>query len=72
MFTNRETENLARALSLRRLTYTILCGEKNQFLNQLPMIQEKVVDLLRSNVDTVRTEVSCSPPTTHSRRAVLT
>lgn len=59
IFTNRELESLSRALSLRRLTYTIFTGDKNRFLTQLPMIQEKLVDLLRSSVgDTVHAEVS--------------
>ncbi|BGP07694.1 Protein dopey-1 [Rhodotorula toruloides] len=50
IFTNRELETLSRALSLRRLTYTLLTSQKNRFLTQLPMIQEKLVDLLRSSV----------------------
>ncbi|KAI5481667.1 cellular morphogenesis-related protein [Pseudohyphozyma bogoriensis] len=58
IFTNRELESLSRALSLRRLTYTILTGEKDRFLTQLPIIQEKLVDLLRSSVgDMVHAEV---------------
>lgn len=59
IFTNRELESLSRALSLRRLTYTIFTGEQNRFLTQLPVIQEKLVDLLRSSVgDMVHAEVS--------------
>jgi len=58
IFTNRELESLSRALSLRRLTYTLFTGDKNRFLTQLPTIQEKVVDLLRSPVgDMVHAEV---------------
>ncbi|GAA5902657.1 hypothetical protein JCM8208_007031 [Rhodotorula glutinis] len=58
IFTNRELESLSRALSLRRLTYVLLTGPKDQHLNQLPFIQEKVVDLLRSPVgDMVHAEV---------------
>ena len=58
IFTNRELESLSRALSLRRLTYTIFTGERNRFLTQLPIIQEKLVDLLRSSVgDMVHAEV---------------
>lgn len=59
IFTNRELESLSKTLSLRRLTYTIFTGDKNKFLTQLPIIQEKLVDLLRSNVgDIVHAEVS--------------
>ncbi|KAM0788392.1 hypothetical protein ACM66B_001530 [Microbotryomycetes sp. NB124-2] len=58
IFTNRELESLSRALSLRRLTYVIYAGEKDRFLTQLPGIQEKLVDLLRSPVgDMVHAEV---------------
>ncbi|SCZ93044.1 BZ3500_MvSof-1268-A1-R1_Chr6-2g08425 [Microbotryum saponariae] len=58
IFTNRELENLSRALSLRRLTYVLFTGDKDRFLTQLPMIQEKLVDLLRSSVgDMVHAEV---------------
>lgn len=39
---------LLRSLNLRRLSYIIFTGEKNQFLTQLPTIQEKLVDIFRS------------------------
>lgn len=42
---------LLRALSLRRLSFVLLTGDKNQFLTQLPSVQEKLVDTLR-NVST--------------------
>ncbi|KAI0050603.1 hypothetical protein FA95DRAFT_1536117 [Auriscalpium vulgare] len=48
IFANREYENLLRSLNLRRLSYLLLCGEKNQFLTSLPTIQEKLVDVLRN------------------------
>ena len=49
---------LLRALSLRRLSFVLFTGDKNQFLAQLPSIQEKLVDTLR-NVSTpiVQSEV---------------
>ena len=49
---------LLRALSLRRLSFVLFTGDKNQFLTQLPSIQEKLVDTLR-NVSTpiVQSEV---------------
>ncbi|MBW0470508.1 hypothetical protein O181_010223, partial [Austropuccinia psidii MF-1] len=50
IFTNKEAEAITRALSLRRITYAIYAAEYNRFLVHLPSIQEKVVDLLRSNV----------------------
>lgn len=39
---------LLRSLNLRRLSYVLFSGDKNQYLTQLPGIQEKLVDLLRS------------------------
>ncbi|KAH8923425.1 hypothetical protein BT69DRAFT_1350163 [Atractiella rhizophila] len=50
IFTNREHEALLRAISIRRMSYAIFTGDKNGYLNQLPKIQEKLVDLLRSPV----------------------
>lgn len=50
IFANRELEILSRALNLRRLSFTLYSGERDAFLTQLPLIQEKLVDLLRSQV----------------------
>lgn len=47
IFTNREYEMLLRSLNLRRLSYVLFTGERNQYLAQLPAIQEKLVDFLR-------------------------
>ncbi|WFC98039.1 hypothetical protein MYAM1_000760 [Malassezia yamatoensis] len=49
LFTSRETDLMYRAVSIRRLTFAIYSGSRDQFLAQLPLIQEKVVDILRSN-----------------------
>jgi len=48
IFTSRETENQLRSMNLRRTSYILLCGEKNQFLTSLPTIQEKLVDTLKN------------------------
>ncbi|KDQ15544.1 hypothetical protein BOTBODRAFT_65254 [Botryobasidium botryosum FD-172 SS1] len=50
IFTNREYEMRLRSLNLRRLSFVVFSGEKNQFLTQLPSIQEKLVDILRTTV----------------------
>ncbi|KAF8313993.1 hypothetical protein DL93DRAFT_1101270 [Clavulina sp. PMI_390] len=47
IFTSRETEMLLRSLNLRRLSYAVYTGDRNQFLAQLPVIQERLVDILR-------------------------
>ncbi|KAI0031253.1 Dopey, N-terminal-domain-containing protein [Vararia minispora EC-137] len=58
IFSNREYENLMRSLALRRMSYLLLCGEKNEFLTSLPTIQEKLVDVFRNvNAPTVLAEV---------------
>lgn len=63
IFVNRELEALSKAMSIRRLSYTIFCGEKNRYLVQLPAIQEKVVELLRAQVsDLVHSEVRSNRP----------
>jgi hypothetical protein len=48
IFSSREYEMLLQSLNLRRLSYVLLTGEKNQFLVQLPTVQEKLVDTLRN------------------------
>ncbi|KAJ3572176.1 hypothetical protein NP233_g3254 [Leucocoprinus birnbaumii] len=48
IFTNREYEMLLRSLNVRRLSFVVFTGEKNHFLTQLPVIQEKLVDILRN------------------------
>lgn len=58
IFTNRETENQLRSMNLRRTSYILLCGEKNQFLTSLPTIQEKLVETLKnSSAPAVQAEV---------------
>ncbi|GAA98597.1 hypothetical protein E5Q_05284 [Mixia osmundae IAM 14324] len=47
IFANREQESYARAISLRRLSYLFYAGQPDQFLAQLPLLQEKLVDMLR-------------------------
>lgn len=67
IFVNRELESLSKSMSIRRLSYTIFCAEKNRYLTQLPAIQEKVVELLRANVsDLVHSEVSTRGASTSS------
>ncbi|KAK7063885.1 dopey-N domain-containing protein [Favolaschia claudopus] len=48
IFTNREYEMLLRSLNIRRLSYVLFSGDKNQYLTLLPSIQEKLVDILRN------------------------
>lgn len=50
IFTSRDTEMLLRSINLRRVSYAVFTGERNQFLAQLPLIQEKLVDILRPGV----------------------
>jgi len=50
IFASRETEMFLQNLSIRRLSYAVFTGERNQFLAQLPVIQERLVDVLRPGV----------------------
>lgn len=50
IFTNREAETISRSLNLRRLSIVLLAAERNHHLAQLPSIQEKLVEILRTNV----------------------
>ena len=50
IFTNREQEMIARSMNLRRMSFVLLAAERNHYLTQLPAIQEKLVDILRTNV----------------------
>jgi len=39
---------LLRSLNVRRLSFVLFAGDKNQFLTQLPTIMEKLVEVLRT------------------------
>lgn len=51
---------ISRSLNLRRLTLVLLAADMNHYLAQLPSIQEKLVDVLRTDVVSprVHSEVS--------------
>ena len=49
LFTSRDSDLFARVGAIRRLSYVVYTSETNAFLAQLPLIQEKVVDILRSS-----------------------
>ena len=51
---------ISRSLNLRRLSFILLAAERNHYLAQLPNIQEKLVDILRTDVVSprVHSEVS--------------
>lgn len=46
-FSNKDQETINRAFNLRRLSYVIFCGVVDQYVPQLPVIQEKIVELLK-------------------------
>lgn len=41
---------LLRSLNIRRLSFVLFSAERNHFLLQLPSIQERLVELLRTNI----------------------
>ncbi|OCF74855.1 hypothetical protein I204_03697 [Kwoniella mangroviensis CBS 8886] len=49
IFSNREQEMLVKSLNLRRLSFVLLSAENNHYLVQLPAIQERLVEMLRSS-----------------------
>ncbi|WVF67091.1 hypothetical protein IAT40_001836 [Kwoniella sp. CBS 6097] len=48
IFSNRDQEMLIKSLNLRRLSFILLAAERNHYLTQLPAIQERLVEMLRS------------------------
>ncbi|EJU02805.1 hypothetical protein DACRYDRAFT_94483 [Dacryopinax primogenitus] len=67
IFTSKDMESLLRCMTIRRMTYILFCGERDQFHMQLPGMQEKVVEILRG---------SNNPPSVHAEiylcmRAIL-
>ncbi|ORY46650.1 hypothetical protein LY90DRAFT_509196 [Neocallimastix californiae] len=57
IFISREQELANRALILRRLSYIIFSGENDQYLKQLPIIQEKIVELFKESNNYTNIEV---------------
>ncbi len=51
---------ISRSLNLRRLSFALLAAEQNHYLTELPSIQEKLVNILRTDVVSprVHSEVS--------------
>lgn len=49
---------LVRSINLRRLSFILYAGDKNQFLTQLPSVQEKLVEVFKNvSSPTVQCEV---------------
>lgn len=46
-FSNKDQETLNRSLNLRRLSFVLFSGTSDQYVPQLPIIQEKIVELLK-------------------------
>ncbi|KAH8110602.1 Dopey, N-terminal-domain-containing protein [Phellopilus nigrolimitatus] len=53
IFVNREYEMQTKAQNIRRLSFVLFASEKNHFLTQLPAVQEKLVDILRSGSSSI-------------------
>ncbi|KAI9357017.1 Dopey, N-terminal-domain-containing protein [Zopfochytrium polystomum] len=47
IFVSREQEVVNRSYTLRRLSFVLWCGTMDQYVPQLPSIQEKLVEVLR-------------------------
>ncbi|CEP13190.1 hypothetical protein [Parasitella parasitica] len=46
-FSSKDQETVNRSLNLRRLSFVLFAGSKDQYALQLPIIQEKIVELLK-------------------------
>jgi hypothetical protein len=46
-FSNKEQEMLNRSLNIRRLSFVLFAGTIDQYVPQLPIIQERIVELLK-------------------------
>lgn len=58
LFTSRESDLQARVYAIRRLSYVVYAEKRHAFLAQLPQMQEKVVEILRSSpTDLVHAEL---------------
>ncbi|KAJ3054289.1 hypothetical protein HK097_002171 [Rhizophlyctis rosea] len=47
LFVSKDQEALNRAHAVRRLSFAVFCGTRDQYVPQLPAIQEKLVDILK-------------------------
>lgn len=58
IFASREADNIACVLNIRRVSFVIFAGGRDAYLLHLPLIQEKLVEILRSApADIVQAEV---------------
>jgi hypothetical protein len=72
LFSNREAEIFSKMLSLRRLSITMFVAETNQYVNHLPAIQEKLVDLLKSGMSPLlHAEVCCQRRNEYNTKLTL-
>jgi hypothetical protein len=60
LFGNRELEFTTKIMLLRRVSMVIFSGIKDQYLTQLPVIQERLVDALKSGEMRLQIEVKPS------------
>ena len=57
IFSSKEQEYYSRALSLRKITFMVFSGTKDQYVSSVPVIQEKLVDMLKQPYSTAHAEV---------------
>ncbi|KAJ3070565.1 hypothetical protein HDU98_006459 [Podochytrium sp. JEL0797] len=56
IFVSRDQELQMRVYSVRRLSFLIWCGTVDQYLPQLPLIQEKLVEILKGPAGPIHSE----------------
>jgi uncharacterized protein YukE len=58
LFVSKDAENTQRRQSWRRVSFIIFQSEVDKFYQQLPVLQEKLVDAFKSNLPELHAEVA--------------
>ena len=58
IFSSKDQEIHNKSVLLRKASFIIFCGERDQFLTQLPVLQEKIVEIFKQPYSALHTEVS--------------
>jgi len=53
LFTSKEAETVSKVTAIRRLSYTLFTGVKDSYMANLSIIQEKLVEILRSGLSSI-------------------
>lgn len=57
IFSSKDMESLNKCLLLKRISFVIFSGDKDQYVPSLPILLEKIVDLLRASRNLIQAEI---------------